>query len=57
MLTRVSVINSHPDLDCIFVNSGIQRRAVFSQPETIDMDVIQEEVMVCRAKRNFERDC
>jgi len=40
------VTKAHPDLDCVFVNSGIQRRSVFSEPETIDMSVIQEEVTV-----------
>ncbi|KAF7131130.1 hypothetical protein CNMCM5793_004117 [Aspergillus hiratsukae] len=37
------VTTSHPDLDCVFINSGIQRRSVFSEPESIDMDVIVEE--------------
>ncbi|OKP14513.1 hypothetical protein PENSUB_13981 [Penicillium subrubescens] len=39
-----SVTSSHPDLDCVFVNSGIQRRSVFSEPETISMSDIQEEM-------------
>ncbi|KAJ5904847.1 uncharacterized protein N7473_001763 [Penicillium subrubescens] len=41
-----SVTSSHPDLDCVFVNSGIQRRSVFSEPETISMSDIQEEMTV-----------
>jgi NAD(P)-dependent dehydrogenase (short-subunit alcohol dehydrogenase family) len=44
---RSRVIKSHPDLDCVFINSGIQRRSVFSEPESIDMDVIVEEFTVC----------
>ncbi|KAL1981159.1 hypothetical protein VTN96DRAFT_3006 [Rasamsonia emersonii] len=38
------IIKSHPDLDCVFLNSGIQRRSVFSEPEAINMDVIVEEM-------------
>ncbi|GFF41185.1 uncharacterized oxidoreductase DltE [Aspergillus udagawae] len=41
-----SVASSHPDLDCVFVNSGIQRRSVFSEPESIDMNQIQDEMTV-----------
>ncbi|KAF7122779.1 hypothetical protein CNMCM5793_000889 [Aspergillus hiratsukae] len=41
-----SVTSSHPDLDCVFVNSGIQRRSVFSEPESIDMNRIQHEMTV-----------
>jgi hypothetical protein len=43
-----SVTASHPDLDCVFLNSGIQRRSIFSEPETIDIDRIQEELTVSR---------
>jgi short-subunit dehydrogenase involved in D-alanine esterification of teichoic acids len=41
-----SVTSSHPDLDCVFVNSGIQRRSVFSEPESIDINQIQDEMTV-----------
>jgi hypothetical protein len=41
-----SVTSSHPDLDCVFVNSGIQRRSIFSEPESIDMNQIQDEMTV-----------
>ncbi|GKZ62742.1 hypothetical protein AnigIFM49718_010165 [Aspergillus niger] len=40
------VTQRHPDLDCVFVNSGIQRRSVFSEPEAINMAVIAEEMNV-----------
>ncbi|GKZ16960.1 hypothetical protein AbraIFM66951_005687 [Aspergillus brasiliensis] len=40
------VTQLHPDLDCVFVNAGIQRRSVFSEPETIEMAVIAEEMNV-----------
>jgi short-subunit dehydrogenase involved in D-alanine esterification of teichoic acids len=42
----ISVTSSHPDLDCVFVNSGIQRRSVFSEPESIDINQIQDEMTV-----------
>lgn len=41
-----SVTSSHPDLDCVFINSGIQRRTVFSEPEKISMREIQDEMTV-----------
>lgn len=41
-----SVTSSHPDLDCVFVNSGMQRRSVFTEPETISIDEIQAEMTV-----------
>ncbi|KAI9802527.1 MAG: hypothetical protein M1833_001599 [Piccolia ochrophora] len=38
-----SVIEAHPDLDCIILNSGIQRGFDFSKPASIDLSVIEEE--------------
>lgn len=35
-----SIIASHPDLDCVIVNSGIQRAFDFSKPDTVDLDVL-----------------
>ena len=40
-----SIIKTHTDLDCILLNSGIQRGFDFSKPETIDLSVVQEEFM------------
>jgi short-subunit dehydrogenase involved in D-alanine esterification of teichoic acids len=40
------VTDSHPDLDCVFINSGIQRRSVFSEPSEIDIKAIQDELTV-----------
>ncbi|KAF2003636.1 short-chain dehydrogenase/ reductase-like protein [Amniculicola lignicola CBS 123094] len=34
------IVNKHPDLDCIFINSGIQRGFDFTKPETIDLSAI-----------------
>ncbi|CEL11155.1 hypothetical protein ASPCAL14260 [Aspergillus calidoustus] len=41
-----SVTDSHPDLDCVFINSGIQRQSVFSEPSEIDIKAIQDELTV-----------
>lgn len=38
-----TVTTTHPDLDCVFLNSGIQRGFNFAKPETVDMDVVSEE--------------
>ena len=38
-----SVIETHPDLDCVILNAGIQRRVDFSKPETVDISSIQNE--------------
>lgn len=35
---------AHPDLDTIILNSGIQRAFDFSRPETVDLDVFDEEL-------------
>lgn len=37
------VTSKHPDLDCVFLNSGIQRGFDFSKPETVDLDVLELE--------------
>ena len=38
-----TVTTTHPDLDCVFLNSGIQRGFNFAKPETVNMDVVSEE--------------
>ncbi|QSZ32973.1 hypothetical protein DSL72_002557 [Monilinia vaccinii-corymbosi] len=38
------VLKSHPTLDCAFLNSGIQRPLDFTQPESIDLDLISTEL-------------
>lgn len=38
-----NVTGTHKDLDCIILNSGIQRKVDFSEPEEVDMDVVNEE--------------
>lgn len=37
------VIKKHPDLDCIILNSGIQRGFDFTKPETVDLSVLDLE--------------
>ncbi|KAI5367434.1 Putative short-chain dehydrogenase/reductase SDR, NAD(P)-binding domain superfamily [Septoria linicola] len=42
--TFVSDISSkHPDLDCVFLNSGIQRHLNWKEPESVDLDVLETE--------------
>lgn len=38
-----SIEDAHPDIDCIVVNSGIQRPFNFAKPETIDLNKLDEE--------------
>ena len=46
LLTARSVTKTHSDLDCILINSGIQRGFDFRKPETVDMDAIKQELDV-----------
>ncbi|KAF2468431.1 short-chain dehydrogenase/ reductase-like protein [Lindgomyces ingoldianus] len=34
------ITSKHPDLDCVILNSGIQRGFDFSKPETVDLSVV-----------------
>ncbi|KAF2706137.1 short-chain dehydrogenase/ reductase-like protein [Pleomassaria siparia CBS 279.74] len=34
------VTSRHPDLDCVLLNSGIQRGFDFTKPETVDLDLL-----------------
>ena len=43
---RSSVIKSHPDLDCVFLNAGVQYVMDFSKPHTVDISKIQHEITV-----------
>ncbi|KIW17486.1 hypothetical protein PV08_04680 [Exophiala spinifera] len=38
-----NIMNTHPDVDCIILNSGIQRRTDFSDPDSIDINSLQLE--------------
>jgi len=37
------ITNTHDDLDCVFLNSGMQRKVDFSEPESVDMGMINQE--------------
>ena len=41
----LDITTTHPDLDCVLLNSGIQRVFDFSKPETIDLSVIDTELL------------
>ncbi|KAL8842028.1 MAG: hypothetical protein Q9176_002966 [Flavoplaca citrina] len=38
-----NITSSYTDLDCILMNSGIQRGLDFSKPDTVDMEVVETE--------------
>lgn len=38
-----SITGTHEDLDCILINSGIQRGLDFSKPESVDLNEVQIE--------------
>lgn len=37
------VTKSHPNLDSVFLNSGIQRKVDFTRPDSIDLDLVETE--------------
>jgi len=37
------VTKSHPTLDSVFLNSGIQRKVDFTRPDSIDLDLVETE--------------
>ncbi|KAJ5892107.1 uncharacterized protein N7473_008335 [Penicillium subrubescens] len=39
------IIAENSDLDCVFVNSGIQRPFDFSKPESVDLDIFDQELV------------
>lgn len=45
-VTVSRVMKSHPDLDCVFLNSGMQRGANFRKPETLNVPLLVEEMTV-----------
>ncbi|MCJ1250721.1 hypothetical protein MMC30_007949 [Trapelia coarctata] len=38
-----NITSTYPDLDCIIMNSGIQRGLDFSKPESVDLALVEEE--------------
>ena len=42
----LSVTKTYTDLDCVLLNSGVQRVFDFSKPESVDMDILQTEFTV-----------
>ncbi|KAK4503751.1 hypothetical protein PRZ48_004666 [Zasmidium cellare] len=37
------IISKHPDLDCVFINAGIQRHLLWQEPEKVDLDLAEKE--------------
>ena len=40
------IIKTHPDLDCVVLNAGVQYVMDFSKPHTVDISKVQHEVTV-----------
>lgn len=38
------LFKKHPDLDCVFINSGMQRAVNWTKPETVDLDSMSLEM-------------
>ena len=38
-----NITSSHQDVDCVLLNSGVQRKSDFSDPDSIDVDVLNLE--------------
>jgi short-subunit dehydrogenase involved in D-alanine esterification of teichoic acids len=38
------IIQSNPDLDCVVLSAGVQRGFNFSQPETVDLSILGDEL-------------
>ena len=41
-----SIVNTSPDIDCIFLNAGVQYRYDFSNPEKVDLAKFNSEINV-----------
>ncbi|OCL05652.1 short-chain dehydrogenase/oxidoreductase [Glonium stellatum] len=41
----LNITKAHPDLDCVLLNSGIQRAFDFSKPEEVDLSVLNTELL------------
>ncbi len=39
------MFKKHPDLDCVFLNSGLQRKINWAEPESVDLDTIELEML------------
>ena len=40
-----TLFKQHPDLDCCFFNSGLQRNLNWAEPATVDLDTIELEIL------------
>lgn len=41
-----SVMTKSPDIDCLFLNAGVQSAADFSKPETVDLAKFNSEINI-----------
>ena len=49
-LTQPSIVSQYPDLDCVFLNSGVQHQIRLSRPAEVDLDAFHAEMST-----NFSR--
>lgn len=42
----VSIMEAYPDIDCVFLNAGVQYRHDFSHPEKVDLGQFDFEINV-----------
>ncbi|TQN69433.1 putative oxidoreductase [Colletotrichum shisoi] len=41
-----STLKAHPEIDCVFLDAGVQRGVNFTKAETVDLDIIHDELLV-----------
>jgi short-subunit dehydrogenase involved in D-alanine esterification of teichoic acids len=39
------MFNKHPDLDCVFLNSGLQRTVSWAEPDSFSLETIETEML------------
>ncbi|KAI6846021.1 short-chain dehydrogenase/ reductase-like protein [Hortaea werneckii] len=39
------IFTKHPELDCVFLNSGVQRHLDWTKPENVDLDTMEQEML------------
>lgn len=44
IFSSTSIVQAHPTVDCVVLNSGVQNTVNFARPETIDLDVVENEI-------------
>jgi short-subunit dehydrogenase involved in D-alanine esterification of teichoic acids len=45
-LNRFSVTKQYPDIDCVFINAGLQRPSDFASPETVNLAEFHQQMHI-----------